>query len=243
VKFQSKEGKLEYVYATSWGVSTRLIGTVVMAHSDDKGLVLPPKIAPVQVVIIPIGKGDAYEAVLKTARSIAGDLTGSGLRVRVDDRDNLSPGWKYNDWELKGACVRVELGPRDLDAGQCVVARRDEEVKQTVALDSAVGHIAAELPKMQKAMFDRALAFREANTHRVDDWESFKKQFEGEGGGGFVLAHWDGTTESELAISEATKATIRVIPIEPLHPDDAKEGKCVLSGKPSKQRVVFAKAY
>jgi prolyl-tRNA synthetase len=243
VKFQSKEGKLEHVFATSWGVSTRLIGTVVMAHSDDKGLVLPPKIAPVQVVVIPIGKGDALEAVLKTAHALAGNLTDAGVRVRVDDRDNMSPGWKYNDWELKGACVRVELGPRDLEAGNCVVARRDEDGKHTVGLEMAVTHIVSQLTAMQKSMFDRALAFRESNTHRIDDWATFKSQFEGEGGGGFVLAHWDGTTETELAISEATKATIRVIPTTPLHPDDSKPGKCVFSGKPSKQRVVFAKAY
>jgi prolyl-tRNA synthetase len=242
VKFQSKEGKLELVYATSWGVSTRLVGTLVMAHGDDKGLVLPPKLAPVQVVVIPIGKGDGLEAVLKTANALAGNLIDAGVRVKVDDSDK-SPGWKYNEWELKGACVRLELGPRDLEAGQCVVARRDEEGKHTIQLDMAVTHIVSQLTEMQKAIFDRALAFRDANTHRVDSWDDFKKAFDGEGGGGFVLAHWDGTTETELAIKAETNATIRVIPSEPLHDDDAKPGACVFSGKPSKQRVVFAKAY
>ena len=243
VKYQSKEGKQEYVYATSWGVSTRLIGTIVMAHSDDKGLVLPPKLAPVQCVIIPIGKGDALPAVLAKANALADEMRASGVRVKVDDRDNVSPGFKYNDWELKGACTRIELGPRDLEAGQCVVARRDQEDKQTLQLDAAVAHVVAELPKMQQALYDKALAMREANTHRIDDWEAFKKQFEGEGGGGFVLAHWDGTSETEEKINDETKATIRVIPLEPLHPDDAKPGKCILTGKPSERRVAFAKAY
>ncbi|HXH60514.1 MAG TPA: proline--tRNA ligase [Fimbriimonadaceae bacterium] len=242
VQFQSKEGQLEYVYATSWGVSTRLIGTVVMAHGDDKGLVLPPKLAPIQVVIIPIGKGDKLADVTKRVDKLAGDLRKEGVRVKVDDSDK-SPGWKYNEWELKGACVRIELGPRDLEAGNCVVARRDQEEKHTVPLDSAVAHVVAELPKMQQALYDRALALREANTHRVDTWDDFKAKFEGEGGGGFVIAHWDGTGETEERISAETKATIRVIPLEPLHPDDAKPGNCVLTGKPSKQRVVFAKAY
>ncbi len=196
VKYQSKEGKQEYVYATSWGVSTRLIGTIVMAHSDDKGLVLPPKLAPVQCVVIPIGKADLLAPVLARCTELAGALRAQGVRVKVDDSDK-SPGWKYNDWELKGACVRIELGPRDLEAGQCVVARRDHEDKQTMPLEVAVGHVVALLPKMQQAMFDRALAMREANTHRIDDWDAFKKQFEGEGGGGFVLAHWDGTGETE----------------------------------------------
>ncbi len=242
VKFQSKEGKLEYVYATSWGVSTRLIGTLVMMHSDDKGLVLPPRMAPVQVVIIPIGRGEGLDAVMARVGALASSLRSAGVRVKVDDSDK-SPGWKYNEWELKGACLRVELGPRDLEAGHCVVARRDQDSKQTVSLESVVEHIVAELPLMQQALFDRALALREAHTKRIDDWAAFKKQFEGEGGGGFVLAYWDGTSETEKQINDETKATIRLIPLSPLHPDDAKPGKCIVSGKPSKQRVVFAKAY
>jgi prolyl-tRNA synthetase len=180
---------------------------------------------------------------LAKANELADALRAQEVRVRVDDRDNVSPGFKYNDWELKGACVRVELGPRDLEAGQCVVARRDLEDKQTVALDAAVAHVVAELPKMQQALYDKALAMREANTHRIDDWDAFKKQFEGEGGGGFVLAHWDGTGETEKRINDETKATLRVIPLEPLHLDDAIPGKCILTGNPSKQRVAFAKAY
>ena len=248
VKFQSREGKLEYVYATSWGVSTRLIGTLLMVHSDDKGLVAPPKLAPVQVVIVPIGRGDALEAVMVAANKLADDLKAAGwssapVRVKVDDREKMSPGFKFNDWELHGACVRVELGPRDLESGNCVLARRDLEEKETVTLEQACSKITEQLGKMQQALYDKALKMREDNTHRVDTWDEFKACFDGTGGGGFVLAHWDGTTETELKISEQTKATIRVIPLEPLAPGDNDPGQCVLTGKPSKQRVVFAKAY
>lgn len=248
-QFQSAEGKLEYVYATSWGVSTRLIGTLIMAHSDDKGLVLPPRLAPVQVAIIPIGREAEIQAkTYAAADKLADELRALGwenvpIRVKVDKRDKESPGFKYNDWELKGACVRVEIGPRDLESGSCVVSRRDGGEKQQLALTEAACAIVKMLGDAQNSLFDRALAFREANTSRVDSWADFEKAFAGEGGGGFVLAHWDGTTETEEAISERTKATIRCIPIRPLIPSDGEPGVCIFSGKLSERRVVFAKAY
>ncbi len=248
VKFQNREGELEYVYATSWGVSTRLIGTLIMAHSDDRGLVLPPRLAPVQVVIVPIGKGEDRERVIAAADKIAAELKaagwdGSKIRVKVDKREKESPGFKFNDWELKGACVRVELGPRDLDGGACPIARRNAEGKQTVKLDDLVPTIQNELCTLQRELYEAALARREASTQRVDTWEEFKVVFEGEGGAGFVIAHWDGTTETEGKIAEETKATIRCIPLSPLDPSDDLPGKCVLTGNPSARRVVFAKAY
>jgi len=169
---------------------------------------------------------------------------GLPIRVHIDKREKESPGFKYNHWEMRGVCVRVEIGPRDLEAGAVVVARRDTGDKQTLTLDeTTAAKIADLLPEIQQALYDRALAFREANTHRVDTWEEFAKAFEGEGGGGFVVAHWDGTQETEDAIAEKTKATIRCIPLEPLRSEDAQPGVCVYSGKPSKRRVVFAKAY
>jgi len=243
VTFQTSEGKLDHVYATSWGVSTRLIGTLLMVHSDDQGLVLPPRLAPVQVVIIPIGRGEQRVAVDQAANDLAGQLRSQGLRVHVDMRDRESPGFKFADWELKGACLRVELGPRDLEAGQCVIARRDQEEKQTLALTEVAARAQAELDAMQANLFAKALAMREANTRRVDTWEEFRASFAGEGGGGFVVAHWDGTQETEDAIAEACGATIRCIPQTPLDPKDSEPGACVYSGKPSARRVVFAKAY
>ncbi|MCX7801097.1 MAG: proline--tRNA ligase [Fimbriimonadales bacterium] len=249
VKFQSAEGKLEYVYATSWGVSTRLIGTLVMAHSDDKGLVLPPRLSPIQVAIVPIGRDDASkQATLAEAQRLAealraGTYDGKPLRIVVDSRLKESPGFKFNDWELKGACLRIELGPRDLESGTVVLALRDTGEKRTVPMDLLAEELPSELGRMQRRLFERALAFREANTHRVDSWEEFASRFDGEGGGGFVLAHWDGTTETERRIAELTKATIRCIPLEPLHPDDDRPGTCVLTGRPSQRRVLFAKAY
>ena len=249
VTYQSTEGKLEHVYATSWGVSTRLIGTMIMAHSDDQGLVIPPRLAPVQVVIIPMGRdeetrsktGAAAQAMASEIRAIG--WHGAPIRVHVDDREKESPGFKFNHWELKGACVRVEIGPRDLEAGTCVVSERHTGEKTTLALNVAGAEVAAKMDSIQSGMLAKARAFREENTIRVDDWETFEKKFSGEGGAGFVLAHWDGTTETEKAISDRTKATIRCIPIPPLDPTDAEPGVCVMTGKPSKGRVVFAKAY
>ncbi len=244
VTFTAASGQLEHVYGTSWGVSTRLIGTLLMVHSDDKGLVIPPKLASVQVVILPMGRDEETRAVTYAkADELAAPLIAAGVKVKVDKRDQLSPGFKFNDWELKGACVRVELGPRDIEAGTCLVARRDLGEKVAVPLGELTQYAQAQLAEMQQAMYDKALAEREAQTNRVDTWAEFEACFAGEGGGGFVVAHWDGTAESEAAIADATKATIRAIPLTPLTAGDDEPGVCVFSGKPSKQRVVFAKAY
>lgn len=267
VKYLSSEGQLEYVWATSWGVSTRLIGTLIMAHSDDKGLIAPPRLAPIQVVIVPMGRDDetrakTYAAADKLAAELTksswdgppsinvqrevdtlGDPPAQRLRVKVDKREKESPGFKFNDWELKGACIRIEIGPRDLETGTCVLARRDTGEKTSVALDSALSAIHTNLTEMQTNLHARALEFRNASTRRVDTWEEFAAAFEGEGGAGFVVAHWDGTDETENEIAELTKATIRCIPALPLDPSDNEPGKCVRTGKPSSRRVVFAKAY
>ncbi|MDI9641151.1 proline--tRNA ligase [Geitlerinema splendidum] len=248
VTFQNSEGKLEHVYATSWGVSTRLVGTLLMVHSDDKGFVCPPKLAPIQVVIVPIGRGEDREAVLQASDKLAEQIRGQSfagkeVRVHVDKREKESPGFKFNYWELRGACIRIELGPRDLAEGKCVLSRRDESEKETVAIEGVAGSVTASLQAMHDALFAKALAMREENTRRVDTWDEFKAAFAGEGGGGFIVAHWDGTQETEDAINDATKATIRAIPLTPLAPGDDEPGVCVYSGKPSGQRVVFAKAY
>lgn len=248
VQFQNKEGGRDYVHATSWGVSTRLIGALIMCHSDDKGLVAPPRLAPVQVVIVPIGKADALVAVHEAADTLAAEIKAHGwdgekIRAKVDKREKLSPGFKFNDWELKGACIRVELGPRDLEGRVCVISRRDEGVKKTVALAEAPAAIAAELSALAESLFAKAKAFQDANTTRLDTWDEFKAHFEGEGGNGFVVAHWDGETETEDKIAEATKATIRCIPLAPLAPGDDEPGVCIFSGRPSAKRVVFAKSY
>ena len=248
VTFQSPEGKQEYVYATSWGVSTRLIGTMIMAHSDDNGLVCPPKLAPIQVVIVPIGRGDDRIAVLEAADKIAAELkstkwSDSPIRVKVDDREKESPGFKFNHWEMRGVCLRIELGPRDLAENKVLLASRLGGAKQEVTLSNVTQTILNQLDEFQSGLYSRALKLREENTRRVDTWDEFQSAFASEGGGGFIVAHWDGTQESEDAISAATKATIRCIPLIPLDPADNFEGKCVYSGKPSKQRVIFAKAY
>ncbi|MEA2554289.1 MAG: prolyl-tRNA synthetase [Fimbriimonadaceae bacterium] len=243
-KFQTAEGRLEYVHATSWGVSTRLVGTLIMAHSDDKGLVCPPKLAPIQVIIIPMGRDEGARAgTYPVADRIARELQDMGVRVKVDKRERESPGFKYNYWEMRGVPVRIEVGPRELASNQAILARRDTGDKGPVALERAAEFASDLQDTIQKALLQKALAFREKNTHRVDKWEDFERLFRGEGGPGFVVAHWDGTTETEKEIANKTKATIRVIPLTPLRPDDALPGECILTGKPSKQRVVFAKAY
>lgn len=243
VTYQSPEGKLEHVYATSWGVSTRLIGTLIMAHSDDKGLVCPPKLAPIQVVFVPMGKDDVLEKTTNLAAQLADALKLRGVRVKIDSRLKESPGFKAKHWEMRGVCVRVDIGGREMEAGELGVARRDSGEKMMVPIHEIVDTVERLLPQIQSDMFDRALAFREANTIRVDTWEEFQSAFDGEGGAGFVLAHWDGTQETEDRISEMTKATIRCIPLSPLDPADAEPGTCVLTGQPSEQRVIFAKAY
>jgi prolyl-tRNA synthetase len=248
VQFQSREGSLEYVYATSWGVSTRLIGTLIMAHSDDKGLILPPRLAPVQVAIVPISRNDEARAeILQAAEKIAEELRNTQsfrepIRVTIDRREKETPGFKFNDWEMKGACIRIEVGPRDLEESAVPVVERDTGEKQKLSL-SDLSSISTMLEAQQRRIYEKALALRENNTRRVDTWEEFEKIFDVEGGAGFVLAHWDGTSETEQKIAELTKATIRCIPLEPLSPEDAQPGKCVLTGKPSERRVVFAKSY
>ncbi len=246
VQFQSAEGKLEYVYATSWGVSTRLVGALVMVHSDDKGLVAPPRLAPVQVAIVPIGRGEDRARVLEGAERLAAEIRSAGwdgepIRVKVDLREKETPGYKFNDWELHGACFRVEIGPRDLAAGQVVLVRRDQAEKVPTRLSEAPRAISTGLSDFQSALFAAALKHREENTKTVETWEEFQAAFEGEGGGGFVWAHWDGTQETEDRIAEATKATIRLLPLEATGADEL--GSCVLTGRPSRQRALFAKAY
>lgn len=246
VTFQGKEGGLQHVYATSWGVSTRLIGALIMAHSDDKGFVAPPRISPVQVVIIPMGRDDQARALtIAAAEKLKQELGqiqiwNEAIRVRIDDREKESPGFKYNYWELRGACLRVEIGPRDLEAGTCIVAARDTGEKQTLPLDGGLAAVLGDaLTTMQSRLFNTAKEFVAANTRPVDTWDEFLEAFSGDSAPGFVLAHWDGTQETEDAISEATKATIRCIPLDGVE----EAGFCVKTGKPSQRRVVFAKAY
>lgn len=237
VKFLSRENKLEYVWATSWGVSTRLMGALIMAHSDDNGLVLPPKLAPIQVAIVPIyKKPEQLEAISEKANQIKKNLEARGISVKYDDRTTYKPGWKFNEYEFKGVPVRLAIGPRDLESGTVEVARRDTLEKETYQMTDIEAKIEHLLEKIQNNLFDKARAFRDENTTKVDTWDEFKAQIEK---GGFVLAHWDGTTETELSIKEETKATIRTIPLN----NKQEEGKCIYTGKPSKERVVFAKAY
>ena len=238
VKFVNKKNKHEYVWATSWGVSTRLMGALIMAHSDDNGLVLPPKLAPNQVVIVPIYKSDEqYDAVTEKAEQIKELLHNKGIRVKFDKRRTHKPGWKFSEYEFKGVPVRIAIGPRDIENKTVEVARRDTFEKSVYQLDDLESKIPELLKIIQKNLFDKAAAFRDENSHTVDTWGEFKNHIENKGG--FIYAHWDGTTETEQKIKEETKATIRVIPFDNKHD----EGKCVYSGKPSKQRVVFAKAY
>ena len=237
VKFTNKEGKQDYVWATSWGVSTRLIGGLIMTHSDDNGLVLPPKLAPIQVVIVPIYKGqDQLDAISEKVKSIQSDLRRKGISVKFDDRDTFRPGAKFAEYELKGVPVRIAIGNRDLENGTLEIARRDTFEKQIVNQDDSVNFIENLLEEIQVNLFQKAIDFRKQNTSIVDDFKEFKKAIKK---GGFVSAHWDGTEETEDRIKEYTKATIRCIP------NNAKEesGVCVLTGKPSNKRVLFAKAY
>ena len=238
VKFATKEGKQEYVWATSWGVSTRLMGALVMTHSDDNGLVLPPNLAPIQVVIVPIYKGDEqFEAISAEAKQLMAMLRKLGISVKYDDRDTQKPGWKFNEYELKGVPVRVAIGPKDLENGTFEVARRDTLTKEIVAQADIVKYIQELLEEMQAALFNKALAYREEHITEVNSFEEFKDVLENKGG--FVSAHWDGTPETEERIKELTKATIRCIPLN--RKEEA--GNCVLTGAVSAGRVLFAKAY
>jgi prolyl-tRNA synthetase len=238
VKFTSKEGKKEHVWATSWGVSTRLIGGLIMTHSDDFGLVLPPKLAPIQVVIVPIYKGeDQLEAITEKVNILVKELRSKGISVKYDNRDTYRPGAKFAEYELKGVPVRIAMGNRDLESGTLEVARRDTLEKQTVDQEDAATFIETLLAKIQENLYTKAIQYREEHTTEVATFDEFKKAIKNKGG--FVSAHWDGSEETEDKIKELTKATIRCIP------NDVKEevGSCVLTGKPSFKRVLFAKAY
>ena len=238
VKFADKNGKLEHVWATSWGVTTRMIGALIMTHSDDNGLVLPPKMAPIQVVIIPIYKGDEeLKQISDKANEIKAALEGLGISVKYDDRNTHKPGWKFNEYEFKGVPVRIAIGPRDLAKGVVEVARRDTLEKTSYPSDDIGTVIKEMLEHIQQSMFTKAVAFREENTTEVATFDEFKKVLNEKGG--FIKAHWDGTAETELKIKQETKATIRCIPLE----GDSTPGKCMYSGAPSSQMVVFAKAY
>jgi prolyl-tRNA synthetase len=238
VKFSDKENKLEYVWATSWGVSTRLIGALVMAHSDDQGLILPPRIAPLQVVIVPIFKGEEQKAQIDTrVNAIISELKALGIRVKYDDSDNARPGWKFAEYEMKGVPVRLAIGARDLEKNVVEVARRDTKEKNVVSLDGIAGYVNNLLTGIQQSMFDKAKSFRDANITPANNWDEFVKLLDEKGG--FIAAHWDGTPESEEAIKEKTKATIRCIPLD----NPQEQGQCIFSGKPSVQRVLFARAY
>jgi prolyl-tRNA synthetase len=242
VKFLDKQGKLDYVWATSWGVTTRLIGALIMAHSDDDGLVLPPSIAPTQVVIVPIyKKEEELTSIREAANKLIKELKALNVRVQFDDDENKKPGWKFAEYELKGVPLRIAIGPRDLENGTAEIALRDTKAKQVVTFDKLAEQVPLLLNQIQDGIYMKALSFRESNSFKVDSWKEFSKIMEGEGG--FAWAHWDGTTETELKIKEETKATIRCIPLNRDLVREEEEGKCILTGKPSKGRVIFAKAY
>ena len=238
VKFSDKNNTQEYVWATSWGVSTRLIGGLVMTHSDDEGLVLPPRIAPVQVVIIPIFKGDEQKAMIDEKMAVVvSSFKAAGIRVKYDNSDNNRPGWKFAEYELKGVPIRIAVGPRDLENNQVELARRDTKEKTAISLDGLTETVAALLLEIQSNLLQRATKYRDDHITSVDTWDEFINVLDNKTG--FVLAHWDGTAATEEKIKDQTKATIRCIPLD----NPLEDGKCILTGNPSKQRVLFARAY
>jgi prolyl-tRNA synthetase len=238
VQFTNQEGKLDYVWATSWGVTTRLIGALIMAHADNHGLVLPPRLAPIQVVIIPIYKGnEQLGSISEIATDLKGQLEKAGLSVKYDDRDTQKPGFKFADYELKGVPVRLAIGPRDAENGTVEVARRDTLTKETISRDNVVTYVTGLMEEIHKNIYRKAVDFRTENTYTADSWDEFRDIIENKGG--FVMAHWDGTSATEEQIKNLTKATIRAIPFD----TPAEEGKCILTGKPSHGRVLFARAY
>ena len=238
VTFVNKAGVEELVWATSWGVSTRLMGALIMTHSDDKGLVIPPKLAPLKVVIVPIYKNEEQLSSISDAVApLLAEFQKAGISAKFDDDNNRKPGWKFAEYEMKGIPVRLAMGPRDLENQNIEIARRDTGEKQIVPLDTVVDQVQGLLEEIQQSLFDRALSFREENTYKVDTWIEFTESLENRGG--FILAHWDGSSETEEEIKKLTKATIRCIPLNA--PEE--EGQCILTGKPSKQRVIFARAY
>lgn len=238
VQFTDRNGKLDYVWATSWGLSTRMIGALIMAHSDKNGLVLPPKLAPLQVIIIPIFKNnEQLVRITDIAQRLKSELEKAGIKVKYDDRDNNTPGWKFSNYEFKGVPVRIAIGPRDLENSTAEIARRDLLTKETINITAVTNRVKELLEEIQKNIYTRALKFMKENTYYPDKWSDFIDIIENRGG--FVMAHWDGTSETELKIKEETKATIRCIPFEA----GKEEGKCIFSGKPSQKRVLFARAY
>ena len=237
VKFADKEGKLEYVWATSWGVSTRLMGALIMTHSDDEGLVLPPALAPIQVVAVPIHRTDEELAAINAKMTeLSEDLKKRGISFKYDNDDNRRPGWKFAEYESKGVPVRVAMGPRDLENGKAEIARRDMKTKEIVDFDGLGDYIENLLNEIQQNLLNKSMVYRTENTRTIDSYEEFKKEIDK---GGFFLAHWDGTAETETKVKEETQATIRCIPFD----SNEQQGKCMVTGKPSKGRVVFAKAY
>ena len=238
VKFSDKNNTLDYVWATSWGVSTRLIGGLVMTHSDDEGLVLPPRIAPLQVVIVPIYKGEEQKAVLdEKIHAMVASFKAAGIRVKYDDSDNQRPGWKFAEYELKGVPVRIAVGPRDLENNQVEIARRDTKEKTTVSMEGITATVEQLLLDIQSNLFNRAKKYRDEHITKVNTWDEFVAVLDTKAG--FVSAHWDGTPETEDKIKEMTKATIRCIPLN----NEQEAGVCILTGNPSTQRVLFARAY
>ena len=238
VKFTNKEGKLDHVWATSWGVSTRLIGALIMAHSDDSGLILPPKLAPIQVVIVPIYRSDEeFEKISVVATELVKKLKDRNISVKYDNRDTQRPGFKFAEYELKGVPVRLAIGGRDLENGTIEIARRDTQEKHTITRENLDEHIEKLLEEIQASIYNKALAFRDQNIRKVNSYEEFKQILDDKGG--FISAHWDGTADTEKKIKEETKATIRCIPLD----NEQEEGICIFSGKPSSQRVLFARAY
>jgi len=238
VKFLNQENQLEYVWATSWGVSTRLMGALVMSHSDDNGLVLPPKLAPIQVAIVPVFKSkEQLDLISEKVLPLKKALEAKGISVKYDDRDTHKPGWKFSEYEFKGVPVRITIGPRDIEQGTVEVARRDTLEKEVFQMTDIENKVVNLLDQIQKNLYNKALDMRETNSYRVDTWEEFKRVLDTTGG--FIYAHWDGTAETEEKIKEETKATIRVIPLN--NPQES--GECIYSGKPSSQRVIFARAY
>ena len=239
VQFTGKDGKQDYVWATSWGVSTRLMGALIMAHGDDNGLVLPPALAPIQVVMVPIYKtAEEHEAILDKMYEIKKELEADGRSVKIDDRDTLRPGFKFAEWELKGVPVRIAIGPRDLQNGTVELARRDTLTKESAPVEGLAATIEKLLDDIQANIYKKAFDFREANVRKCDDWEEFKTEIQK---GGFQLCHWDGTAETEQKIKDETKATIRCIPVDSFVCEE--EGKDIYSGKPSHRRVIFAISY
>ncbi len=238
VKFATKEGKQEYVWATSWGVSTRLMGALIMTHSDDNGLVLPPKLAPIQVVIVPIYKGmEQLDAISERIQPLLNELKFKDISVKYDQRDTHKPGFKFNEYELKGVPVRIAIGQRDLEEGTLEIARRDTLEKTSIDMDKAADYITNLLVEIQESIYNKAASFRDQNIRSVDSYDEFKEVLEAHGG--FIAAHWDGTAETEELIKKETKATIRCIPLSGYEGS----GSCMVSGKPSERRVLFAKAY